>query len=118
MYKLRIWNSITQNNYLSIPNWGHSTFTTCEGQKQPNFGSKYPGYPHEAELELEKVLGSISKQVHLLSITSLSQLQKDGHPSIYTGHGRHNKDCTHWCLPGPGFPYTWNILLYAFLIQN
>jgi hypothetical protein len=58
----------------------------------------------------------MSNPVHLLNITTLSQLRKDGHPSIYTGHGGHNNDCSHWCLPG--VPDTWNILLYVSLIQN
>lgn len=43
-------------------------------------------------------------------------MRKDAHPSIYTGHGGHTNDCSHWCLPG--VPDTWNMLLYASLVQT
>jgi hypothetical protein len=56
----------------------------------------------------------MKKPIHLLDIATLSQLRKDGHPSVY-GHGGHrDMDCSHWCLAG--VPDTWNQLLYASLI--
>lgn len=88
----------------------------CVGEELPVFGPNYPGGPHPAELVLERVLGSMSKPVHLLNITPLSQLRKDGHPSIYGLGGHRFSDCTHWCLPG--VPDTWNELLYAALKQR
>ncbi|XP_059664988.1 protein trichome birefringence-like 43 [Cornus florida] len=96
--------------------WGEPNAKNCGGQTQPLLAAKYPGGPHPAEVVLEDVLGSMSKPVYLLDITSLSQLRKDGHPSVY-GHGGHNDmDCSHWCLAG--VPDTWNQLLYAALIHN
>lgn len=82
------------------------------------YGSKYPGGPHPAELVLERVLRAMSKPVYLLNITTMSLLRKDGHPSVYgLGGNKHEvMDCSHWCLAG--VPDTWNMLLYAALIQN
>ncbi|XP_014502678.1 protein trichome birefringence-like 43 [Vigna radiata var. radiata] len=92
-------------------NGGKARF--CEGQMVPVSGSKYS---HPAEIVLQKVLGSMSKRVNLLNITALSQMRKDGHPSVYGFGGKRSMDCSHWCLPG--VPDTWNLLLYATLIQN
>lgn len=102
----------------SSEQWGTPTESAkfCEGQEKPLLGTKYPGGPHPAELVLERVLSSMKKPINLLDITTLSQLRKDGHPSVY-GHGGHrDMDCSHWCLAG--VPDTWNQLLYATLIQN
>lgn len=79
-------------------------------------GNEYLAGSHPAEVVVERVLRSISNPVHLLNVTTLSQLRKDGHPSVY-GHGGHrDMDCSHWCLAG--VPDTWNQLLYASLIQS
>eukprot|EP01018_Ginkgo_biloba_P029153 Gb_23719 [translate_table: standard] len=62
------------------------------------------------------------QNVHLLNITYLTQLRKDGHSSLYyLGDGSgpapiHRQDCSHWCLPG--VPDTWNELLYALLVAK
>lgn len=75
-----------------------------------------PRFPHPAEVIVEKVLQSMSKPVHLLNITKLSQQRTDAHPSMY-GHGAQNgMDCSHWCLAG--VPDAWNELLYAELIRT
>lgn len=101
---------------ISGSDWGDPSAKNCEGQTRPFTGPNYPGGAHKAQLVVEKVLRSISKPVFLLDITTLSQLRKDGHPSVY-GHGGHNDmDCTHWCLPG--VPDTWNQLLYAALTKT
>lgn len=48
--------------------------------------------------------------VHLLNVTTVSQLRIDGYPSVF-GHGSHkDMDCSHWCPAG--VPDTWNVLLY------
>ncbi|GKV02709.1 hypothetical protein SLEP1_g15106 [Rubroshorea leprosula] len=91
--------------------WGEPQAKNCKGQTKPVMGSSYPGGSNPAELVVEKVLQSMLKPVFLLNITTLSQLRKDGHPSVY-GHGGHNDmDCSHWCLAG--VPDTWNQLLCA-----
>lgn len=88
----------------------------CRGEQLPVFGSTYPGGPNQAEAVVEKVLREMATPVYLLNVTTLSQLRKDGHPSIYGFGGIRGSDCSHWCLPG--VPDTWNQLLYAALIQN
>ncbi|CAI0376898.1 unnamed protein product [Linum tenue] len=95
--------------------WGEASSGNCRGQTQPAAydAGNYPGGPHPGEVILDRVLRRMSKPVHLLNITALSQLRKDGHPSVY-GHGGHlYMDCSHWCLAG--VPDTWNHLLYAAL---
>lgn len=105
------------NVIFSSKQWGDPRAKFCEGQTKPLLGLQYPGGQHPAEQVLEKVLGTMQKHVNLLDITTLSQLRKDGHPSVY-GHGGHrDMDCSHWCLPG--VPDIWNQLLYATsLIPN
>ncbi|PIA27311.1 hypothetical protein AQUCO_08100035v1 [Aquilegia coerulea] len=84
----------------------------CKGEKLPVFGSKYPAGLPPAALVVNKVLSRIKKPVYLLDVTTLSQLRKDAHPSLYSSKHK-GKDCSHWCLPG--LPDTWNQLLYAAL---
>ncbi|KAK6133456.1 hypothetical protein DH2020_032796 [Rehmannia glutinosa] len=91
--------------------WGSKS--SCQGEQQPINGSRYPmGRPKAAKV-VDKVLSTLRKPVYLLDVTTLSQLRKDAHPSIYTPD-HSGVDCTHWCLPG--LPETWNQLLYAALI--
>ncbi|BAT88950.1 hypothetical protein LR48_Vigan09g007400 [Vigna angularis] len=96
--------------------WGEQAGQTCLRESRPVLGSKYPGGAVPAELSLQKVIRSMKKTVELLDLTTLSQLRKDGHPSIYGNGGHRGLDCSHWCLPG--VPDTWNILLYAALMQK
>ncbi|TYH58360.1 hypothetical protein ES332_D08G148500v1 [Gossypium tomentosum] len=103
-------------DHINSSDWGEPKAKNCEGQKEPIKGGDYPGGQHPAEKVVEKVLKTMSKPVYLLNVTTLSQLRKDGHPSVY-GHGGHrDMDCSHWCLAG--VPDTWNQLLYAALIQS
>ncbi|KAF3442353.1 hypothetical protein FNV43_RR16269 [Rhamnella rubrinervis] len=87
-----------------------------KGQSQPVKGSKYPGPSHTGEDIVKSVVSSMEKKVYLLDLTLLTQLRKDGHPSIFAGKGSKFVDCSHWCLPG--VPDAWNEVLYALLIQN
>lgn len=85
----------------------------CLGQTQSERGLE----PPYASVDIVKnVLRNMSKPVHLLDITLLTQLRIDGHPSIFTGRGASYVDCSHWCLAGA--PDSWNELLYAVLIDN
>lgn len=91
----------------------HSEGNGCLGQAEPVQGSQ-PAYPG---VDIVKsVLSSITKPVHLLDITWLTQLRIDAHPSIYTGKGTSYVDCSHWCLAG--VPDAWNEILYAALLGN
>ncbi|XP_012835346.1 PREDICTED: protein trichome birefringence-like 38 [Erythranthe guttata] len=94
--------------------WNEPSATNCSNETTPVNGTTYPGGAPSALTVLKQVLNtntSPSKPVHLLDITLLSQLRKDGHPSKYNGF--HGMDCTHWCLAG--VPDTWNTILYSEL---
>ncbi|XP_014508207.1 protein trichome birefringence-like 43 [Vigna radiata var. radiata] len=103
-------------DHENAENWGEHAGETCLRESRPVLGSKYPGGAVPAELSLQKVIGSMKKTVELLDLTTLSQLRKDGHPSIYGNGGHRGLDCSHWCLPG--VPDTWNLLLYSALMQK
>ncbi|KAL3332318.1 hypothetical protein AABB24_032748 [Solanum stoloniferum] len=77
--------------------WGEPTVNSCLNETTPVNRSTYPtGLPIALDI-VKQVLKYMSKPiVNLLDITKLSQLRKDGHPSIYSG--RHGLDCTHWCI--------------------
>ncbi|KAG8391154.1 hypothetical protein BUALT_Bualt01G0158300 [Buddleja alternifolia] len=97
--------------------WNERGARNCSKEIRPLEGSTYPsGVPIEANVVKDIMSNNISssKSVHLLDITILSQLRKDGHPSTYNGAGR--MDCTHWCVAG--VPDIWNQLLYAQLLQQ
>lgn len=94
--------------------WKEPKARTCRGQTQPLMGTSYPGPSHPGEAIVKSVLGTMAKPIYLLDITLLTQLRKDGHPSIYAGMGSKFVDCSHWCLPGA--PDAWNELLYAVLL--
>lgn len=96
--------------------WNASKGTTCNGETQPITGSMYPGGSSPAVVVVKGVLSNMSTTVGLLDITQLSQLRKDGHPSIYGIGGAKGNDCSHWCLSG--VPDTWNQLFYAILVTN
>ncbi|XP_061364407.1 protein trichome birefringence-like 43 [Gastrolobium bilobum] len=114
--KTRVFFQGVSPDHLNAEEWGEPGANSCEGQTRPVLGFKYPGGPHPAELVLEKVIGTMEKPVYLLNITTLSQMRKDGHPSVYGFGGHRGMDCSHWCLSG--VPDTWNELLYAILIQD
>ncbi|KAJ7982293.1 Trichome birefringence-like family [Quillaja saponaria] len=92
--------------------WNEPEVNNCSKETQPVSGSTYPAGLPQAAYVLKDVLKKITKPVHLLDITTLSQLRKDAHPSSYNGFK--GMDCTHWCVAG--LPDTWNQLLYAALI--
>ncbi|CAA3003011.1 Hypothetical predicted protein [Olea europaea subsp. europaea] len=82
---------------------------SCNGERLPFSGFKYPAATPFSTIVVNKVLSRINKPVYLLDITLLSQYRKDAHPTYYSLH--RGLDCSHWCLPG--LPDTWNELLYA-----
>lgn len=96
-----------------VTEWNEPNVTNCRRETQPISGSSYPiGLPQVTYL-VKAILSQIEKPVHLLDITTLSQLRKDGHPSSYNAF--RGMDCTHWCIAG--VQDTWNQLLYANLIS-
>ncbi|KAJ4725558.1 Protein trichome birefringence-like [Melia azedarach] len=96
-----------------------STTKNCYGETAPMSGTTYPGaYPDQMRV-VDAVIRDMRNPAYLLDITMLSELRKDGHPSIYSGdlspgqkaNPDRSADCSHWCLPG--LPDTWNQLFYA-----
>ncbi|XP_061372920.1 protein trichome birefringence-like 42 [Gastrolobium bilobum] len=94
--------------------WTAKKSVTCKGQTKPISGSRYRAGSPRAVVIVKEVLANMSKHVTLLDVTTLSQLRKDGHPSLYGIDGKRGNDCSHWCLAG--VPDTWNQLLYAMLV--
>ncbi|OAY54664.1 protein trichome birefringence-like 42 [Manihot esculenta] len=88
----------------------------CMRQTEPVKGSTYPGPNHQGEAAVKEIISNMTSPAYLLDITLLTQLRKDGHPSIYAGSGTKFSDCSHWCLAG--VPDTWNQLLYAALLDK
>ncbi|KMT13245.1 hypothetical protein BVRB_4g085090 [Beta vulgaris subsp. vulgaris] len=94
----------------------NSTSGNCKGETRPISGSTYPaGLPSPVGV-VKGILNNMSAKVTLLDVTTLSQLRKDGHPSIYGLDGNQGNDCSHWCLAG--VPDTWNELLSTLLISQ
>ncbi|KAK1360459.1 Trichome birefringence-like family [Heracleum sosnowskyi] len=94
--------------------WNEPGVTNCAKETEPISGSSYPGGLPEAAIVVKQVLSKMTKPVHLLDITTLSQLRKDGHPSSYNKYK--GMDCTHWCIAG--VTDTWNQLLHASLVLD
>ncbi|KAM1341543.1 hypothetical protein PS1_005900 [Malus domestica] len=101
-----------------------TTTKNCYGETAPMkvSGVTYPGstYPDQMRV-MDSVIRGMRNPPSLLDITMLSELRKDGHPSIYSGdlspqqraNPDRSADCSHWCLPG--LPDTWNQLFYTTL---
>ncbi|KAK4797307.1 hypothetical protein SAY86_029633 [Trapa natans] len=113
--KTRVFFQGISPTHYNGSDWHESGSATCGSQTEPIDGPKYPtGLPMEAKI-VKQVVGKMTR-VSLLDITTLSQLRKDGHPSIYGFGGERGNDCSHWCLGG--VPDTWNRLLYAMLLVD
>ncbi|KAL0429197.1 UNVERIFIED_CONTAM: protein trichome birefringence-like 37 [Sesamum radiatum] len=65
--------------------WNAPGVTNCSNEARPMTGSSYPGGEPLASRIVKDVLSSNTTSVHLLDITTLSQLRKDGHPSTHNG---------------------------------
>ncbi|KAJ9190596.1 hypothetical protein P3X46_001781 [Hevea brasiliensis] len=108
-----IFQGISPSHYNGTA-WNEPEVTNCSKETQPISGSNYSSGLPLALYVVEDVLSRIKKPVHLLNITTLSQLRKDAHPSSYNGFKA--MDCTHWCIAG--LPDTWNELLYKAVINQ
>ncbi|KAJ4884711.1 Protein trichome birefringence-like 42 [Raphanus sativus] len=94
--------------------WGEPG-KSCLGETEPVKGSNYP-HTNEGEDIVKSVIRGMAKPVSLLDVTAMTEMRKDGHPSIYAGGGSSLNDCSHWCIPG--VPDIWNQLLYTSLLGN
>ncbi|KAG6528475.1 hypothetical protein ZIOFF_010650 [Zingiber officinale] len=94
---------------------------TCSAYTEPERSSSASGpEPWNNWIIGEAVewMKSGGKKAHVLNITHLTELRRDGHPSKHREPGtpaNSPEDCSHWCLPG--VPDTWNHLLYAHLLS-
>ncbi|KAJ0979363.1 hypothetical protein J5N97_014837 [Dioscorea zingiberensis] len=113
--------SISPTHY-NPTEWSDPVSKNCYGETSPVTGFNYSGiYPDQMQV-LQGVVKAMSYPTYILDITSLSELRKDGHPSIYNGelspdqraNPDQSADCSHWCLPG--LPDTWNQLFYTALL--
>lgn len=108
--------------FFSSPSeWSSPVSKNCYGETEPVSGWTYAGtYPTQMRV-VQTVLQEMTNPPYLLDITTLSELRKDGHPSVYSGdlnpeqraNPDRSADCSHWCLPG--LPDTWNELFYTAL---
>nr|CAB3477047.1 unnamed protein product [Digitaria exilis] len=96
--------------------WGAPKGKTCAGETLPlSNAAAYHGQPNPQDTIVRRVLAGMSKPVHLLDITFMTQLRKDGHTTKYSGDTG-NGDCTHWCVPG--VPDAWNTVFYWVLASG
>ncbi|KAF3779761.1 hypothetical protein EJ110_NYTH40675 [Nymphaea thermarum] len=101
----------------SVTKWNGTGRHGCAGETLPVEGSTYPAGRPAFQLVLDRVLAGMTKPVSLLDITTLTQLRKDGHPSIYNkDRATGAVDCSHYCVAG--VPDVWNQLLYASLFSS
>ncbi|XP_062115631.1 protein trichome birefringence-like 38 [Humulus lupulus] len=108
-----IFQGISPSHYKGIE-WDEPKVTNCGNETEPVSGSIYNGTLPKALYVVTDVLNLVEKPVHLLNITTLSQLRKDGHPSKYNVFK--GMDCTHWCIAG--VQDTWNQLLFVALTNE
>ncbi|KAK7334729.1 hypothetical protein VNO80_26490 [Phaseolus coccineus] len=101
-----LFQGISPSHYNGME-WNEPGVKNCSKETKPINGSTYPAGLPKALYVVEDVLKNITKPVHLLNITTLSQLRKDAHPSSYNSFK--GMDCTHWCVAG--LTDTWNQLL-------
>ncbi|XP_058758663.1 protein trichome birefringence-like 38 [Vicia villosa] len=87
--------------------------TNCGNQTTPIKGSSSSLSKPPASNVLQSVLQEIKKPVHLLDITALSELRKDGHTGMH--NVQNVLDCVHWCVAG--VLDTWNQLLYTSVMN-
>ncbi|XP_019158820.1 PREDICTED: protein trichome birefringence-like 41 [Ipomoea nil] len=111
--KTKVFFQAVSTSHYNGTEWGEPGVKNCLKQTTPVNGSSYPaGLPLPVRI-VKGALKKMRKPVKYLDITVLSQLRKDGHPSMYNGFK--GMDCTHWCVGG--VPDTWNQLLYALLVS-
>ncbi|KAF8409139.1 hypothetical protein HHK36_005212 [Tetracentron sinense] len=111
--KTRVFFQGISPTHFNGSEWNEPT-ENCQGQTEPVSGSTYLGVLPPPVAVVKKVLSNMLKPADLLDVTTLSQLRKDGHPSVYGVDGKKGNDCSHWCLAG--VPDTWNNLLYASIV--
>ncbi|XP_026423030.1 protein trichome birefringence-like 41 [Papaver somniferum] len=112
--KTKVFYQGVSPSHYNGSDWSEPRLKNCLLEKEPIKGSTYLGGTLQSVHAMKDVLKTIRKPVYLLDITTLSQLRKDGHPSMYGFGGPKAMDCSHWCLAG--VPDTWNQILYNAIL--
>ncbi|KAK6935714.1 PC-Esterase [Dillenia turbinata] len=129
-FRTRVFFQSISPTHYNPSEWNAAATTkSCYGETLPMTGgtgplsgAAYPGADADQMRAIGAALRDMNNPPYLLDITMLSELRKDGHPSIYSGDltpaqrakPDHSADCSHWCLPG--LPDTWNQLFYTALL--
>ncbi|MQL81053.1 hypothetical protein Taro_013513 [Colocasia esculenta] len=120
--KTRVFFQSVSPTHYNPAEWNDPVSKNCYGETAPVSGLTYGGpYPDQMGV-IGGVIRAMRSPPYLLNITTLSELRKDGHPSIYSGdlnpeqraNPDRSADCSHWCLPG--LPDAWNHLFYTTLL--
>ncbi|MQL96181.1 hypothetical protein Taro_028853 [Colocasia esculenta] len=101
----------------------------CFNQTHPITNETYiQWFPRSMVEAVEKAVANTRTPVDYLNITRLSEFRREAHTSVYTvrqmkllteeqrRQPKRFADCSHWCLPG--LPDTWNVLLYASILNS
>ncbi|KAL2317119.1 hypothetical protein Fmac_030995 [Flemingia macrophylla] len=129
--RTKVFFSSTSPLHIKSENWNNPDGIKCAMETTPVLNMSTPldvGTDRRLFAIANNVTQSMKVPVYFINITSLSELRKDAHTSVYTI--RQGKmltpeqqadpatyaDCIHWCLPG--LPDTWNEFLYARIISQ
>ncbi|TKY56879.1 ESKIMO 1 [Spatholobus suberectus] len=130
--RTKVFFSSTSPLHIKSENWNNPDGIKCAKETTPILNMSTPldvGTDRRLFTIANNVTQSMKKvPVYFINITTLSELRKDAHTSVYTI--RQGKmltpeqqadpatyaDCIHWCLPG--LPDTWNEFLYARIISQ
>ncbi|MQL91832.1 hypothetical protein Taro_024455 [Colocasia esculenta] len=105
--RTRVFFQSVSPTHYNPAEWSDPVSKNCYRQTAPVSGWSYTG-PYSDQMKvIVAVLRAMRNPPYLLDITALSELRKDGHPSIYSGdlnpeqraNPDQSADCSHWCLP-------------------
>lgn len=112
-------------------NWNNPDGIKCAKERTPVVNMSSPldvGTDRRLFAIANNVTESMKVPVYFINITTLSELRKDAHTSVYTirqgkmltpeqqADPTNYADCIHWCLPG--LPDTWNEFFYTRIISQ
>ncbi|CAM8889168.1 unnamed protein product [Rhodiola kirilowii] len=126
----RVFFSSMSPVHIKSSDWNNPDGIRCAKETLPITNTTAPlnvGTDRRLSDLFANVTTTMNVPVNYLNITTLSELRKDAHTSVYTT--RQGKlltpeqqadlvtyaDCIHWCVPG--LPDTWNELLYTRIIS-
>ncbi|ESW13749.1 hypothetical protein PHAVU_008G223000 [Phaseolus vulgaris] len=129
--RTKVFFSSTSPLHIKPENWNNPDGIKCAKETTPVVNMSTPlnvGTDRRLFAIANNVTESMKVPVYFINITTLSELRKDAHTSVYTirqgkmltpeqqADPTNYADCIHWCLPG--LPDTWNEFLYARIISQ